>query len=59
MSIAACVLLALILAACGLIVTGATWAERKWKNIHPPDDWDGMSEVKLKGDGDDDSDSGR
>jgi hypothetical protein len=34
------------LAACMLIVTGASWAERRWKNLHPPDDWDGMREDK-------------
>lgn len=44
MSVAACVLLALIVAAAGLIVTGANWAERKWRSIHPPDDYDGMRE---------------
>lgn len=50
MSIAACVLLIVILAACGLIVTGATWAERRWKNLHPPDDADGMREERFDDD---------
>ena len=46
MSVGVCVILVLMFVVCALIVCGANWAERKWRSLHPPDDWDGMREAK-------------
>ena len=44
MTVGAAVVLALMVAACALLVYGANWAERRWRSMHPPDDWDGTRE---------------
>ncbi len=46
-AIAALVVMILVTAA---LVCGSAWLERRWRNRHPPDDWDGMREDRRDDD---------
>lgn len=37
---------AVIILICLLVVLGANYLERRWRRMHPPDNWDGMREDK-------------
>ena len=35
-----------VILCCLLVVLVSHWIERRWRRMHPPDDWDGCREDK-------------